>query len=356
MPEQDEKLRRRIEDALKTARRPDAGRNALSLLFPRAAKALDSPMPYGDADLPARRRQRRISVDDFAAAYFRLDPQPATWGRSEIESILSDASPDEALQSIQERIDAAAEPDRARLRRFFVDDLSSAFGPNRPFTPDWLLAITNAAPQYIRARDQFPPGILWADNSQRLASAVQSAFNPMTPSDRSTVLLKAVPEARDVTVLCLVVRGVIGDKRSDGAQKSEKNRAFFADPDSIRDALIERIRMLVAADLFWHQADPAVILWFWWGCDLADEVRAFTNQAMTDHVGLSSLLEVPVRRVQSTVGDYDSVNRESWSKVVDLDTLEQHARLMLQEESSDEGRKRAQRFLDALARGLADGD
>lgn len=356
MPEKDSKLRQRIEDALKSARRLDAGRNALSLLFPTAAKALDSPMPYGDADLRTRRRQRRISVNDFAPAYFRLDPQPATWGRLEIEDILSDAPPDKALQGIQERIDAASESDRPRLRRLFIDDLNGAFGPSRPFTPDWLLAIANAAPYYIRARDQFPPGILWADNSQRLGSVVMNALNAMTPSDRSALVLKVMPEARDVTVLCFVVRGTVGDRRADGARKSEQSRAYFADPDSIRDALINQIRTLVTAGVLWSQADPAVILWFWWGCDLADEVHAFTDRAMSDPVGLSWLLEVPIGRVVSTAGDYEKVDRESWSKVVDLDALAQHARRILDQESSDEDRKKAQRLLDALAKGLVADD
>jgi hypothetical protein len=104
----------------------------------------------------------------------------------------------------------------------------------------------------------------------------------------------------------------------------------------------------------WSQADPGDLLWFWWGCNEESQVQAFTLSELSNVVAFSSLLSIPVHRVYSTAGDYDVIDRRSWSKIVNLETLSIKARALADSSAPERERKLAVRFLNALAR--AEGD
>ena len=114
-------------NVLKDAKVPIAARHSLAFLFPKVEEALKTFIRAGSTDIPNRMRQRRISVEDFAPAYFRLDPQRATWGRAEIEKILTENKPSLALDYVEERLRAALEGDRPRLRRLLLEQLEGFF-------------------------------------------------------------------------------------------------------------------------------------------------------------------------------------------------------------------------------------
>jgi predicted KAP-like P-loop ATPase len=78
-----------MEDVLKGSRETIPARTALALLFSRAEQLLKISVYSGPRDNDVLRKARRISVADFAPAYFGLDPQKATWGRSELDRILN---------------------------------------------------------------------------------------------------------------------------------------------------------------------------------------------------------------------------------------------------------------------------
>jgi hypothetical protein len=67
---------------------------------------------------------------------------------------------------------------------------------------------------------------------------------------------------------------------------------------------------------------------------------------MDNPVGLRGLLDVTVKRIRSTAGDYDTVDRQT-SFIVDVAELERRART-LTEDSDDLGKHLAFKFLDAL--------
>jgi hypothetical protein len=355
MADDDERLKKAIEQALLNATQPDAARRALALLFPKAAAASEAAVPSGAPSSQERSRSRRISMADFATAYFRLDPQKATWGRSEIEETLSSPHPLEALKVVEERLSAAAEDDRPRLRRLFLTSLDGAFGPTRPFTAEWLRAIVDVSPMYIAAIDESRSSIFRVDNSQRLLTVVMRALEQLSPPDRARVILEIVPEVHDLSLLSELVRGLAGDRHPDGA-RDDRRSGLGESVDGVREALLVRVRQIAQNGEIWSQADPAKILWFWWGCDLEAEVRAFIDRAMADRDVQRSLMEITINRVYSTAGDYDRVRRSTWSKIVNLDDLQKHAREFTSENASDEDRRIGQRFLDALAKWDAEPD
>jgi hypothetical protein len=93
-----------IEEILTNVTETSAARRGLALLFPKAEQLLKIAVHSGPSDSNMRRTARRISVADFALAYFRLDPQKATWGRSELDRILNHHDPDAAFQLVEERL------------------------------------------------------------------------------------------------------------------------------------------------------------------------------------------------------------------------------------------------------------
>ncbi|MGH9553944.1 MAG: hypothetical protein ACRD3W_31490, partial [Terriglobales bacterium] len=125
--------------------------------------------------------------------------------------------------------------------------------------------------------------------------------------------------------------------------------------DEVRKQLLARVRRLAKSNKdFWLQANPAAILWFWWGCDLENEVRKFTDTAMHTKVGLLGLLQAAIGRVRSSSGDYERVPK-SWNHVVDIELLaKQAASLLTDSQSTDEERVLTKRFLKALELGAED--
>ena len=130
-------------------------------------------------------------------------------------------------------------------------------------------------------------------------------------------------------------------------------RASENSTESIRELLLARVKELARTNQIWSQSQPNSILWFWWGSDREMEVNKFTNRAMDSEAGLRGLLRVTVSVVRSTDGDYEHVNASSWSKIVDLNKLAEHART-LKSGADGADQRLAERFLNALDRGRKD--
>lgn len=91
------------------------------------------------------------------------------------------------------------------------------------------------------------------------------------------------------------------------------------------------------------------MLWFWWGSGFGADVLEHTRSAMDVHNNLLSLLEIPISLVKSSAGNYERIDRKSWSKIVDLNELERRAKALVENPVSP-AHPIADRFLHALAR------
>jgi hypothetical protein len=348
MADGDNELREKVEELLKGASSQEGARNILALLFPKIDQALAAHM-HQSVDDSEFRRERRLAVRDSAPAYFRLDPQPATWGRTELASIVDSGSQD-ALTSARDKIDLAPEGDRPRLRRLFLESLDGAFGPSRPFTTNWLLVLVNESPYFLKPKDDATIDLWLVDNLQRLERIVMKALRDREPNERFEIFMTVIPLALDLSLLCDFVRSRLSDLNPKGATRESDIKYFGSRGEELRLLLLSRVRQLVNEGLFWSQAEPSRILWFWWGSNFEEEVRAFTDAAQQTPDGLRSLLKVPISRVRSSAGDYDRVGRE-WSMIIDLNALADRARRLLESNASEEDRSAAQHFLVALKKG-----
>jgi hypothetical protein len=349
----DKKFNGLLETMLSGAKSREAVRSALAQLFPKAEKALRTYVPDDSDDRNERKRQRRLSEKDFAAVYFRLDPQPASWSRSEIGTILNSTNPAEALNEVESRVNSAPENDRPRMRRLFLEALDGAFGVRRPFNLDWFKALVDAGPSFIAMGDHTTQFLYTFDNSDRLRWILIHALDGLLPENRAQLMQGIIPEARDISLLCDIFRTIARDLHKQGAKDERQTPSFGDSTESIREALLARVRELARTNQIWSQSQPDRILWFWWGSDRQIEVNEFTDRAMDSGDGLRGLLHVTIGVVRSTEGDYENVNSSSWSKIVDLNKLAERAGTL--KSSPDEADQRlAERFLNALDRGRKD--
>lgn len=339
----------KIENAVAEAKDPVAARQALALLFPKAEKVLNTYLTIRYSKTKSSMRGRRISMSDFAHAYFRLDPQPATWGRSEIEAVLDSTDPLSALQAIEEKIERAPLQARNRLRRIFLESLEDAFGEDRAFTLEWLNALVELAPRYIATKDEDDGGLFFIDSSFRIRSVITQALMALSTEERSPIVEAAIRQAKDISVLCDVVRGMAGDRHAEGVEESESRGGFGSRTDIVRQELYDRVKELAADGQIWSQAAPEEILWFWWGLDQEAEVRSFLNRSFDDKRALFSLFDITVGQVRSSSGNFERVGQD-WRKILDLEELGKRAQI-IEEQSADEGeRALAKRYLSALAK------
>jgi hypothetical protein len=246
-------LSKLLEGILGQAKSPEAARSALAQLFPKVEKVLRTYVPRHSNDRNERRRQRRLSEKDFAAAYFRLDPQPASWSRSEIDSILNSTSPTEALSRVESRLSAAAAGDRPRLRRLFLDALDGAFSVLRPFNLDWLRALLDVAPSFVVAGDEAKQAFYVFDNGDRVRWLLIHALETLLPENRAQLMLGVIPQVADISIICDVFRAIAGDLQEEGAKGQRETASFRDSGDIIRRNLLVRVRQLAETNQIWSQ-------------------------------------------------------------------------------------------------------
>lgn len=343
-------IQKTVDDVLKDAKLPTAARHGLAFLFPKAEETLKTYIRAGATDAPHRLRQRRISVEDFAPAYFRMDPQRATWGRSEIETILGHDEPSVALGYVEERLQAALKVDRPRLRRLLLQQLE-AFFSEQPITEEWLRALVDVSPGYIAVGDATAKHFFVDDNADRLRRIVYQGLKPLDAKARASLVKMVISAAVDISLLCGIVRLIAGDIRPKTVERGEKLEVTFGDEtEPVRHALLARVREFAASDRIWQQVQPGSVLWFWWGAVLDDEVRKFTHSALESESGIRALLDVPVQLVRSTAGDYEHVGY-GWSEIIQTERLAEIAASWLSDPSKlDNDRRLAQRYVTAFKR------
>jgi hypothetical protein len=261
--------------------------------------------------------------------------------------------PSVALGSVLKRINDAPKPDQSRLRYGLLDLLDGAFGPARPFTETWLGAIVEHSPYFLSARDATTPVLFEIDNASRIRWLLFHGLESVETSHRIVTFVNVTRRAADISVLCDLARTIIGDLHP--AADNVPKEPFFGSAEAdlqVRTELLTRVRKLAKTGAIWSQAEPRLLIWFWWGSNLEEEVRTFTKSAMRTKSGLRKLLDLTVSVVRSSSGDYEHVKRSSISHIVDVNDLERRARLILKRKTaSNVDKGLATRFLTALSRG-----
>lgn len=265
-------------------------------------------------------------------------------------------NPKESFEYVNDRLNKTKAEFHARFRRQFLEALDGAFSSGRRLTQPWLDAIVESSRVFIDANDETSRALVSIDNVDRLRWIVIHGLQQLDDVTRVKMVLAAIEKAEDLTLLADILRTILGDVHPEGSKSTVEAAGFGEESNQVRSSLLSRVRSLAESSSFWDQARPPDLIWFWWGCDKEAEVKEFTARSMQSSEGLRALLHACVNRVRSSSGDYDSVNRKTWSKVVDLEKLERIGKAKLDSSTTSvEDRVAVQRFLSALEVGDSDG-
>ncbi len=197
MTERDEQFKIRIEAQLAPSKNEDAAKNALALLFPSVERAIKTYVRTDKDDVDSQKARRRISQKDFAEAYFTLNPNPASWGRSEFERLIT-LGPEVAFATLQNRIESSPQAHQAKLRRLFIELLDAAFSTGTELSPDWFDQIIAESPKLLLEKDTTSKFMFTFDNEDRLRWLLTGALERLSVSRRAELLASAVPRADDL--------------------------------------------------------------------------------------------------------------------------------------------------------------
>lgn len=344
----DKKLQTELERILIRAKSREGAQNTLALLFPKIEGLLETYVPSESSDGSTRKLKRRISQSDFSRNYFRLTPETTSWGRNETAEALS--SPSKAFEILWKKLEKSQNRERSKILRIFLELLDSAFVSGKDFDEAWLKCMIHQSVALVaedshRTRSLFDLNVL-----DRLRIIVLHGLKNKTPRQRFDLLSEGILTAKDLSLICDVVRSILPDTNPEGSRSSQQID-LGSNGEEIRRLLLHEICVIAASGKFWSQAEPNQLIWFWWGSDRGDDVRTFLDSAMGTRKGLLALLKITVNTVGSSTGNYERVNRSTWSKLVELDELEFEAKALLSEEPDESEREIADRFLKALERG-----
>ncbi|MGQ3283911.1 hypothetical protein [Bosea sp. (in: a-proteobacteria)] len=345
-----EKLKAELKVILSNAKEMDAVRESLGILFPRLVSELDLVVSSDQMDVGSRLRSRRLSQSDFSASYFRLDPKPFTWSRSEIEGVINSDDPFSVFNEFHRKIEQSPPSERSRLARIYLDILRSSFESIITITQLWLDAIVLNSFDLIRKDDDVGEAFSFS-NADRLRSLVVKALERLSEDDRGRIFLASVLAADDLTLLCGAFRTIAGDVRADGVNPGRVGFGFGDWTDRLRDHLLSRVRELAETAQIWSQASPRDLLWFWWGSVEGQEVYEFVSKSIDSGAGLSSILEITIGKITSSSGSFERVNHKIWSEIIDMARLEQVALSIFANATNPDDQARAGRFLKALEKG-----
>jgi hypothetical protein len=345
MAEEDKKLAASLTGVTDTARSPEGARNVLAMLFPKADQVLETYVSSEQLDHFALKRQRRISQQEFSPTYFRLDPLPVSWSRSELEELFK-LGPQRVFEAVEERVSKYLEKDNARLRRLFLDFLIAALSEREAFDAEWFCHLMMISPMYILHRERKPGDLLADDGFLVFNRLLYQVLRPRPPEQRYEIVAQKIDHLEDLSVFTDFFRSAAGDTNPEGVRK--KDVLFFGEQtENLRDHLVAIVREFAASDKLWEQISPSRLLWFWWGASHQEEVRVFLSKSMRDPATLRKLLDVCVSPVVSSAGDYERVSR-GFEKLVDLKDLEARALQLAQVEPSEENTATVTRFIQAL--------
>lgn len=340
-----EEIDTELHKLLREATDKKAVTEALSFLFPKLGKILNVPTGHY-ADAVESFRRRRISNAEYTRAYFSLAPDDVVWGKSHADA-LALADPQTAFDDFHSRLLRTPPRDRAKLRRVFVDILSSITRQTeRPL--EWFMAVVQNARSLLELIPETNLGLFDLGIETQITFLLIEILKPLDAAVRGDIVSHAISNASDVSFICNVFRSFVGDVEEGGA-KGQLKDALGESTGILRDRLVSRVEEIATSGQLYESVRPEDILWFWWGSGHGNELRQHTAAALDNPTLLRSLLRITISTVMSSAGNYERVDRRSWSKIVDIEEL--HARAArISNDPNHPDFDVSQRFLAAYAR------
>ncbi len=289
--------------------------------------------------------------------------------RVDIDAIFASETPRRAFETIEAQLlgeeIASAEDEDARGR--VLEALEAAFAEKVLLTPEWLAAVCDASPNYLRPHGAATTSFAISSAETRLCALLIGAFLPLAREERGALLVSVIPSLADISLLCALLCRIdrsefdldrsgatpaIGlESQGAGSERSLAASFFASYIEAARSGLFARIARLANTGGIWTQCAPSSILWFWFTSGQEQEAYLFVKRSMQDPRTLGFVLELALE--SGDAGD-EIVAVRRWSKIIDFNTLEMRAVELVMSSASRADRSRARRFLDAFAQGKSD--
>lgn len=317
--ESESETARLVKLMVSEAANKEAAAKSLALLFPSAERTLKT---YANIDRQGgAERHRRIANREFTASYFSLEPTFKSWRKSDFTRLLASGA-EGVFDSLADEISVFPSDQQKILLKSFLDELRNEIGRSIPITSQWLTSVFHFAPQIFAMEADSEREAFGVSNANRLEWLAIEMLERAPNSERGDLFLTAVSQTSDLSLPCSIFRTIEGDINPEGASKNRHRAASLGEQSNqIRIDLLDKVRGVANSGCLWTQARPRWILWFWWGCDVESEVRAFIAKNLHQASTLRSLADAMISIVSSSSGNYFSVNLESWQRLVDIDRL-----------------------------------
>lgn len=349
MARTNDELKKDIEDLIRDAKNKQAALEALTFLFPKIGTVMNSSRRYY-ANSSDRAPPRQISNAQYARTYFNLTPDDTSWGKTQADA-LAHGGPEAAFEAFHTRAARIHPRERTKFRRVFLDLLSSITRQiEQP--ADWFMSLLLNAQMLLEFDTDTKASLFDLEINSQVTYLLIDILTPLDGDERADILSRAISHSTDVSLVCDVFRTLVGDAEQDGA-KGQSREAFGDRTAALRDMLVRRVVEIAETLALYKQIRPQDILWFWWGSGDRSELRNHTLIALEDGFALRTFLNITVSTVYSSAGNYERVDRKSWSKIVDLELLECKA-IEIIRTGRTEDIALARRFLTAYETGNKD--
>ncbi|CDX17008.1 hypothetical protein MPLDJ20_110081 [Mesorhizobium plurifarium] len=211
-----EMAKTQLLEFLKTAKNEEAARSAISLLFPKVKKLLEAEMlETGENDNMAS--GRRIRNADFARLYFLLTPKTVIWSKSQAKELI-EGDPELAFSVFESRIQTVSADERPKLRRVILELLEDTIRNNPGTRQQWLLALLDNASLLLSDGGWKSYGLFELSNEDLIRIMLKQILMSLGQSDRVELLRNAIENAKDISLLCELLRSITGDVEPEGAK------------------------------------------------------------------------------------------------------------------------------------------
>ncbi|HEY8008763.1 MAG TPA: P-loop NTPase fold protein [Methylocella sp.] len=321
--EDDKAFGERLEP--KNARNPEAAKEAMTLLFPRIAKAW-SKHTFDREDYITQCERRRLCTKEYHRNYFLLGRDSRRLPKSEIERLLGSEQPLEILRDRLASLVLGPEVQGVSAVATFLDQIVETVFKHPRLSPAFVRALLDCSDDLIR-REDATWELFVQTNRDRLDTIIRYGVELLSAAQREEILevLKTHPAGLQLR------SGIIADDARrhglfDGKVTHESELLFPRGPiEAAALEVREQIRQACENGTVWGLPAPMRLVWRWRRLATRGDLEPWFQQTLNNDEWVIKLgAELPQKAWRSG-GDGQSVfwsfEREYYTDCFDVDAL-----------------------------------
>lgn len=326
--EEDEEFGKRMAPA--SARKPEAAKKLMELLFPRLAKVWKAfwieSTPY-----ITQKQQRRVCTKEYHRNYFVFGRDARMLSREEVEAVVDGDDPQAAFAATLKRLAEDPVPRQPSRTATFLHQIAEAVYSKPTLTPALLRALLDQSDYLIKREDEAWEFFV-VRNEERLKNIIRLGLQKLDQPQREELLDILVNYPVGLHLRAEVIEGEARRNGLFGAQKEHEADRLFPE-ERIKKAAVE-IRDQIAdtceSGAVWQAPDASSLIWSWKRMEGGDRLQEWLKGVLADDKLILCLAPTLLSRSYQTGGNHGTrilwvFRRGDWAKILDVDEL--YARL-----------------------------